>query len=97
MDLASKQRILERLSLTVYESEGQYWFRFHEVLENLIKMYLENKLEETIIDNDVHKNFEKIFIKDDNELAKTDIKSGQVPELVMLRAVLTSWQQTSQS
>ena len=75
----------------MYESEGQYWFRFHEVLENLIKMYLENKLEETIIDNDACKNFEEIYINDDNELAKTDIKSGKVPELELLKSVLKRW------
>ena len=49
LDFASKQRVLERLNLTVYELEGHYCFRFHEVLENLMKMYLENKLQEKII------------------------------------------------
>ena len=92
LDLESKQRILERLDLTVYESEGQYWFGFHEVIGNLIKMYLESKLQETIIENDAHKNFEQIYVNDKKELVRTDTKSGKVPELAVLRSMLRRWQ-----
>ena len=96
-DFGDKERLLERLKLTVYESEGQYWFRFHEVIENLVKMYLEVKLSEAIVDNEVHRNFEKIYATDDDELAKTDIKSGEVPRLVLLKLMLKRWQEKSKA
>ena len=82
--------------MTVYELEGEYCFRFHEVIENLVKMYLEDQLSETIVESEVHRNFEKIYIKDCIELTKTNIKSREVPELVLMKTFLNRWHKQSQ-
>ena len=97
LNFGSKQKVLEKLNLTVYELEGEYCFRFHEAIENLVKMYLEAQLSESIVENEVHRNFEKIYTKDHCELGRTSIKSGEVGEFVLARQLLNRWHRQSQS
>ena len=62
-----------------------------------MKMYLEFKLEERIVENDVHRNFEKIYLNEGDGPTKVNIKSGEIPQLVLLRSVLKRWQQKSKT
>ena len=60
-----------------------------------MKIYLEVKLEEKIVENDVHRNFEKIYLTGGDGPIKANFKSGEVPRLVLRRSMLKRWQQKS--
>ena len=51
-------------------------------------MYLEVKLEERIVENDVYRNFEKVYLNKDDGPTKENVRSGEVPRLVLRRSVL---------
>ena len=86
-----RQKVLEKLDLAVDESEGRYWFRFHQVA----KMYLEVKFSKAVVEKEVHRNFERIYANEDNQLTRTDTKSGEVPRLALLKSMLKRWQEKS--
>ena len=44
INLGTKKEFLQKLNIKVYENTGDYYFAFHDVIENLTRLYLEKKL-----------------------------------------------------
>ena len=91
----SRPEFMRRLDLKVYESEeGEYFFEFGDVIENLTKLFLEKKLDYEIKEKKVHRkiggdrNVEGRYVEN-KELRGVDLSS-----LKFLKIGFSKWKKS---